>query len=149
MAADTKGRSQTSYTTRVMASSAMGLSWGLWVFTDHIRKNKRKTNAPMIFAQTAVDAGSIRTWQTTIILITGKPRRPPIWAPCRDKNGAGSGISLVYLWQWHNQGAGSSNEQASHTVRLRGYYTPNQKLASFVLYLKIITTFWRNSTCIL
>ena len=31
---------------------------------------------------------------------------------------------------------------------LRGYYTPNQKLACFVLYLKIINTFLQNSTCI-
>ena len=27
-------------------------------------------------AQTAVDAGDIRTWQTTVILITGKPEDP-------------------------------------------------------------------------
>ena len=32
----------------------------------------------------------------------GKNLKTPIWAPCRDKNGAGFGISLVYLWQKHN-----------------------------------------------
>ena len=32
---------------------------------------------------------------------------------------------------------------------LRGHYTPNQKLPSFVLYLKIINTFLKNSICIL
>ena len=37
----------------------------------------------------------IRIWQTTVILVMGIPL---IWAPCWDKNGAGSGISLVYLW---------------------------------------------------
>ena len=51
-----------------------------------------------LHAQTAVDAGDIRTWQTTVILITRETRRPPIWSPCRNQDGAGSGISLVYLW---------------------------------------------------
>ena len=32
---------------------------------------------------------------------------------------------------------------------LRGYYTPNQKLACFVLYLKIINTFMKNNIHIL
>ena len=32
---------------------------------------------------------------------SGKTQRPPIWAPFRYKNGAGSGISLVYLWCSH------------------------------------------------
>ena len=49
-------------------------------------------------AQTAVDAGDIHTWQTMVILITGKTWRHPIWALCWDQNGPGSGISLVYLW---------------------------------------------------
>ena len=31
---------------------------------------------------------------------------------------------------------------------LRGYYTPNQKLACFVLYLKIINTFLKNNTAL-
>ena len=48
-------------------------------------------------AQTAVDVGDVLTWWTTVILITAKTLRPPFWAPCRDKNCAGSGISLVYL----------------------------------------------------
>ena len=37
--------------------------------------------------------------QSTVILITGKTWKPPIQAPCGDTNGAGSVISLVYLWQ--------------------------------------------------
>ena len=32
---------------------------------------------------------------------------------------------------------------------LREYCTPNQKLACFVLYLKIINTFLKNNICIL
>ena len=51
-----------------------------------------------LHAQTTADVGDIRTWQTVVILITGKTWRPPIWAPCPDKNGASSGISLVYMW---------------------------------------------------
>ena len=84
---------------------------GLRVFANHTRKNKRNTMHPWslravwrftgvhLHAKTAVDATDIRTWPTTVILITGKPRRPPIWAPCRNKDGTGSGISLVYLWK--------------------------------------------------
>ena len=34
-------------------------------------------------------------------------------------------------------------------VLLSGYCTPNQKLAGFVLYLKIINTFLKNNLCIL
>ena len=33
-------------------------------------------------------------------------------------------------------------------VLLRGNCTPNQKLACFVLQLKIINTFWKNNICI-
>ena len=32
---------------------------------------------------------------------------------------------------------------------LTGYYTPNQKLACLVMYLKIINTFLKNNVCIL
>ena len=32
---------------------------------------------------------------------------------------------------------------------LRGYYITNQKLTCFVLYLKIISTFLKNNTCML
>ena len=45
-----------------------------------------------------VTAGNIRTWQTTVILITGKAQGPPISAPCRDQDDTGSGMSGVYLW---------------------------------------------------
>ena len=52
-----------------------------------------------LHARTTVDAGDTGTWRTTFILITGKTQRPPIWAPCWNKDGAGSGIwDVVYLW---------------------------------------------------
>ena len=96
---------------RVMASSAMELQLGVFgVFADHTRRNKRKQNGSTIFAHCAAlyascsdrteDAGSKRTWRTRVILISGKTWKPPIWAPCRDKDGTGSGISGLYLWQW-------------------------------------------------
>ena len=50
-----------------------------------------------LHAQTAVDADDLLTG----ILITGKTQRSPIWVPCRDRNGAGSGIFRVYLWEEH------------------------------------------------
>ena len=43
----------------------------------------------------------IRTWRTTVILITGKTQRPPNSAPCRDQDGECSGISGLYLWTIH------------------------------------------------
>ena len=51
-------------------------------------------------AKTVVDAGDIRTWRTMVILITGKIRRPPIWAPCRNKMAQVPG-SPVYICVWH------------------------------------------------
>ena len=40
-------------------------------------------------------------WQVTVILIVGKTWIPPIVALCLDKDGAGSGISGLYLWLVH------------------------------------------------
>ena len=54
--------------------------WGDSGFTDHTRKNKRKTNAFTIFAHREVFL------------------KLPKFSPCRDQDGAGSGISDVYLW---------------------------------------------------
>ena len=43
---------------------------------------------------------------TAVILIMRKTWRPPIWGPCWDQDGSGSGISGVYLWfylvNWSN-----------------------------------------------
>ena len=95
----------------VMASSAKGLKLGIFGFlpTTHAKTNTKQMRPRSshtvrcfthvyLHAQTAVDEGDIRTRWTTVILIAGKTWRPPIWAPCQDKNGAGSGISPVYLW---------------------------------------------------
>ena len=82
---------------------------GLQVFADHTRKSKGTTNVFMNFArfmyvclhtQTYVHAGCTHSWKTMIILIMGKTRRLPIWAPCRDQDGTGSGISGVQNWLW-------------------------------------------------
>ena len=56
-----------------------GSNWGSSGFANHIHKNKHNTNASTIFAghaKTAVDAGDIRTWRTTVILNTGKIQNP-------------------------------------------------------------------------
>ena len=95
---------------RVMTSSAVGLKLEIVGFlpTTHAKTHTKqmrpwslRTVQPFthvyLHTQTAVDAGDIHTWQTTVIFITGKSRRPRIWAPCRNKDGAGSGISGVYL----------------------------------------------------
>ena len=88
----------------VMVSSAMGLKLGAFGFLPTTRKNNRETNASTIFmlravfhTQTAVDASDTCTRWTTVIF-TGKTWLLQIWAPGREQNGAGSGISLVYLW---------------------------------------------------
>ena len=97
---------------RVMATSAMWLKFG-FLPTKHAKTNTIQ-NASMIFAshvtfyylyiffylyaKTPVGADDIRIWRTMVDLITGKTQRPPIWAPCRNQDGAGSGISRVYLW---------------------------------------------------
>ena len=96
---------------RVMASSAMGLKLGVFGFlpTTHAKTHAKQMRPWSLHAvrhftrvylhtRTVVDAGDICTWWTTFILITGKTWRPLIWAPCRIQDGAGSGISRVYLW---------------------------------------------------
>ena len=108
---DVHGRSQT-IPPSVMASSAIyWLKLGVFGFlpTTHAKidttqmcpwslPSMRRFTYVYLHAKTVVDAGDIRTWQTTVILIKGKTQRPPIWAPCRNQDGAGSGIFRVYLW---------------------------------------------------
>ena len=55
-----------------------------------------------LHARTAVVSGDIRTWQTTVILITGKTQRPPIWAPCQNKMAQVLG-SPVYIYGLANK----------------------------------------------
>ena len=98
---------------RVMGTSAMGSIWGSSSFADYTRKNKHKANASTIFAWCTGFYGCLssplhcstcrlhtHTLRSTIILIMGKTWRPRIWAPCQYHDGAGSGISGVYLWSW-------------------------------------------------
>ena len=108
-----QGTSQTSYTTPCNGVVSHGFKLGVFRFsslpTTHAKTDTKQMRSRSLYtvrcftcvhlhAQIAVDAGDICTWQTTVILITGKPRIPPIWATCWDENGAGCGISLVYLW---------------------------------------------------
>ena len=103
---DIHQRYQTYYT-----YYTMGLNLGSSGFclTTHAKANAKQMRSQSscakqhfmhvcLHAQTAVHTGNICTWQTTIILITGKTWRPPNRVPCRDQNGTGSGISGVYLW---------------------------------------------------
>ena len=100
----------------VIVLSAMG-NLGVFGFlpTIHTKANaKPMCSRPSCTAQrsthfclhshTAVHAGNTCTYklQTMIILITGKTRRPPNWAPCRNQDGAGSGIFDVYLCLYHS-----------------------------------------------
>ena len=114
----------------VIASSAMGLKLEVFRYlsTTHAKKKeKEKKNVKQIcprslcivrrftcvylHAQTTVDAGDRRTWQTSVILIAGKTWRSPIWAPCQFKNGACSGdlpcmsmdSHLILLAAWKKQ----------------------------------------------
>ena len=81
-----------------------------------------------LHAQTAVHAGNLRTWRTTIILITGKPEDPQIEPYAVIKMVQGQ-VSLVYI----------CDIILILFTFLRGYYIIIP-LACFVLYLKIINT---------
>ena len=69
----------------------MGVNLGVFGFlpTTHAKTNAkqmrpqslrtvRRLTHVYLLTQIAVDAGDIRTQQTTVIMITGKTRRPPI-----------------------------------------------------------------------
>ena len=86
---------------RVMSSSAMGLNLGgLRVFAAHARKNRRKTDASTIFAPCGVLCGVFYLRHTHLTnrdyFDYGKPEYSQ-FEPCRDQDGAGTGISGVYL----------------------------------------------------
>ena len=87
-----------------MTSSAIGV----FGFLPTTHKSKRKTNAFMMFARRAsfyarlssstpyaVHAGNTRTWRSTIILITGKPKDPQIEPHAWIK--IAQVLSLVYI----------------------------------------------------
>ena len=94
-----------------MALLTMGLNLGVFgFFADHTRK-RMQTNVFTIFArcavflhvsclhaQTAVHAGNKHLRNHGYFDYGGKPRIQP---PCRDQDGAGSGISGLYLWMCH------------------------------------------------
>ena len=80
-----------------------GSIWGSSGFfpTTHAKANakqmcSRSSCADCLHAQTTVHAGNLRTWWTTIILITGKTRRPQIESHAGIKMAQGL-VSLVYI----------------------------------------------------
>ena len=103
---DIHRRSRTSYIAPFNGVVSHGAQiGGLRVFADHTHK----INAPTIFARRAMfyaflsscsDRGRCR-WHTHLMnhgyFDYGKNPKTPIWAPYRNKDGAGSGISGVYL----------------------------------------------------
>ena len=93
-----------------MVLSAMGLNWGLWVFADHTHANTKQIcpwstcamqclTGVYLQAQTTVDAGNILTYASDEpwLFWLRKNLKTPNLSPCQDKNGAGFGISHVYI----------------------------------------------------
>ena len=109
-----KGDTRSRVLLRVMAPSTMGLKLVIFgILPTTQAKINTKQMHPRIFARCVAfytylsscsDHRSCR-WHTHLMnhgyFDYMKTWRPPIWAPCWDKNGAGSGISLVYLWQYY------------------------------------------------
>ena len=78
----------------VMALSVMESQLGIQVLL--ISHTQKQTQHFMLRPQ------YIRTWPIKVILTKGKTQILPIWATCQDKDGAGSGISGLYLWSHQN-----------------------------------------------
>ena len=116
-----------------MALSAMGLNLGVFGFFP---TTQAKANAKQMRSW-SVHAARILTHvffmlRPQYMLVTYAPdeprlfwlrektRRPPNWAPFRDQNGAGSGISGVYMWTAHKISVVSmSRHRQSRWVRVR------------------------------
>ena len=101
-------------------------------------------DACYLHAQTAVDAGDIRTWRITVILITGKPQIPPIGAPAmlRWKNDTNSWIPSLNLCTW---GGHSWVTYAGFRLACRSplcRYAPWSPLAVSELQLSAATLLW-------
>ena len=92
-----------------MASWAMGLNLGVFRFLSTTRKSKRKQMRSWSLCAARLLACDYFTLSPQYMQLTyapdkpqlfsimGKTRRPPNWAPCQDQDGAGSGISFIYL----------------------------------------------------
>ena len=111
---NTHQRSQTSYTFLCNGVLSHGAQFGgLQVFADHSCKNIRKANASMIFTCHAVfyvcfsvlsslsDSSRCRhehLMNCDYFDYEKKKLKTPNLSPCWDKDGAGSGITGLYLW---------------------------------------------------
>ena len=102
-----KRRTQNSYTAPCNSVASRGAPiGGIQVFTYHTCGNSTNKMRPW-FSRTAhgiscvfifiLGSQIICAWQITVILIAGKTQIPSIWAPCQNKDGAGSGTSGLYL----------------------------------------------------
>ena len=84
---------------------------GIRVFVHHTCGNKHKQNASTIFVRHVAFHACLLSCsersaynapdESRLFWSWEKPRIPPIWAPCRDKDGTGSGISGLYLQHCH------------------------------------------------
>ena len=90
---------------RAMASSAMGSNWEYSGFCrPHTRKQMQTKcvhNLRMLWGISRVFIFKLRTQMHLTnhgYFDHGNNAKTPIWASCRDKNGTGCRISLVYLW---------------------------------------------------
>ena len=91
VATDIQGRSQTSYTAPCKGVISRWLTLGVLGFFPTTRKNKCNTillssscgisRHVYLHTQTTEDAGDIRTWRTTVILINGKTPNTPNLRP--------------------------------------------------------------------
>ena len=132
VATDIHQRSQISYTTQCNGIVSHGTQFGgSLVF----RGPHTKTNAKQMHLGSCVPCGIVRLFD----LITRKPGRPPILALYQDKDGAGSGISGIYLWdlpnQWHH-----IHSQVGIEFTWKGYFQLNIALQS---YWSLVIFFFR------
>ena len=104
-----QGRSQSSYNARVIASSAIGGSnCGSSGFCRHCIKKQTQNKyvhdlllIAYLHAQSYCSRCRWHIHRTKHGYFDYRENpKTPTWTPCRDKNGAGSGISFVYLWSW-------------------------------------------------
>ena len=109
-------------------------NWQYSDFAEHTCGNKRKQNAPMIFAHHALFTHvylhaltEVHTHLTNHSYSDGrKTPNSPNWSPIRDKDGAGSGILGLYLW---------TLPQQCSTIHKKGSSYDNHHMDTVILFL--------------
>ena len=139
---DIEKRSQNSYTAtcngNTASSAMMELQLGVFrFFSDHTHRKQMQTKCvhnlrvPCSISRVFIFTlrqQHIRIWRIKVILIAGKTRIPPIGAPCRDKDGASTGISGLNLWLY----ARNQNPCLSVPVE-KQIFLPNKSLTHHVV----------------